>query len=176
MRTEHTNEQPLFEIAGAQSAETRPAPRDEEKVPATPEGDNSAEIIRDWVNFFQQNTEVPIPGTIIKRLARQIKGLIKSGYHTVQIKKGLTVWTFRWFTNADYSPNQLDTLTWAASVADTPSGQQFRTEFRSVMRPYIQANPAVAQSGPAQNRNAINDQAQSDWQTALANRRQGKNS
>ena len=79
----------------------------------TPQGHNAGDLIREWVTWYSQlDNNVPIPRTIIARLAKQVRGLIISGYPTVDIKYGLAIWTVRHADDPRLSPTQLDNITW----------------------------------------------------------------
>lgn len=98
--TEH--EVALFDMKESKVAAKSPRTRrTKSEVATTATGENAQDIMSTWIDICQKRTGVPVPDGVIKRLARQVKSLIVSGYQTNHIKNGLTIWTVRWMDNPD---------------------------------------------------------------------------
>lgn len=177
-----TDESALFGTEVVQAAPAK-APtrkrRSPTEVPLTPSGESAQAIIAEWIAFLQSSTGVPVPQEIIKRMGKQVKELIVSGYTTNQIKNGLTVWTTRWMDRAELPPERLATITWhvcTATAATGPSGRTFKQELEDSVR---RLNPhAAAIAAPPtsnQERRALeNARGKSDWRARNAERQQRK--
>lgn len=169
----------LFEIRNPDTSSVPSKPkRSGAEVAKTPTGQNAGDIIGQWVGLCKERTDgVPVPSTIVKRMARQVMLLIKAGYSTNQIKLGLTVWTVRWFENSMLSPTTLEQLTWRVSIDASRAGREFQAEMQRAKEVLVGQTATVAERpGTAQERRqAENTRGEVGWrERAAARKRQEK--
>lgn len=128
MTTTEDQEQPLpgMKSAGRKATRNLPATIPRAPVATTPQGQNAGEIIATWVQWYQDGTGVPIPQTIIGRMAKQVHGLVKTGYTTDQIKFALAIWTVQKQENHLLSPAQLDSICWQFALDTSARAQRWK--------------------------------------------------
>lgn len=142
------------------------------EVATTATGQNASDIIGQWVGLCQGKTDgVPVPSTIIKRMAKQVRLLITAGYTTNQIKMGLTVWTVRWFENPMLSPTTLEQLTWRVSIDTSKAGRAFQAEMQHAKEVLVGATSAASdRTSPTERRNSENIKGEMGWRERVAER------
>lgn len=167
-------ETPLFTMAKEDEV-AEPKPRRRKRASAevvTPDGMNSQQIIAAWIDVMTRNTGTPVPPSVIKRLARQVKSLISSGYEANQIKNGLTIWTVRWMDNPLLSPETLERLTWKLVMDTSPEGRQFQAELKTAVVRFAGHSTAVTGGASRQEqRNIENTKGKLDWRARHAERK-----
>lgn len=164
----------LFEMKEAPVAERAPRGRRSKKseVAKTQTGESAQDIMKAWIDICQKRTGVPVPEGVIKRLSRQVKSLIVSGYQTNQIKNGLTLWTVRWMDNPLINPEQLERLTWKIVMDASPEGRRFQAELKEAVTRFMGKSPAVTGGMSKQEkRNVENTQGQMGWRERYAERK-----
>lgn len=139
----------------------------------TSDGVSAQQIISAWIDKLTENTgQVPIPTNVIKRLAKQVKSLISSGYEANQIKNGLTIWTVRWMDNPLLPPETLDRLTWKIVMDSSAEGRQYQEELRAAVRRFAGHTTAVSSGMSRQEqRNIENAQGKQNWRERHAERK-----
>lgn len=174
--TVDTHPDALFKMEQEESvASTQPRgpkkPRAE--VATTPTGENAQEIIGAWINKMTESTGgIPVPDNIIKRLAKQVKSLISSGYHTNQIKNGLTIWTVRWMDNPMVAPEHLERLTWKLVMDTSPEGRRFQGELKSAVARFAGESTAITGGLSRQEQRSVeNAQGKQNWRERYAERK-----
>lgn len=166
---------PLFTM-NKEDEVAEPKPRRRKRASAaevvTPDGMNSQQIIAAWIDVMTRNTGTPVPSSVIKRLAKQVKSLISTGYETNQIKNGLTIWTVRWMDNPLLSPETLERLTWKLVMDASPEGRQFQAELKTAVVRFAGHSTAVTGGTSRQEqRNVANTQGKQDWRARHAERK-----
>lgn len=169
------NDPTLFTFEGAAAvAKTNPrrGRKKQEVAATTPSGENSGDIIAAWIAACQERTGVPVPQSVIKRLSRQVKSLVHSGYQTNHIKNGLLIWTVRWMDNPLTSPEQLDRLTWKLVMDQSPEGRRFQAELKeAVYRFNGQSSALPGGATKKQQRDIDNTQGKLGWRERYAERK-----
>lgn len=97
----------------------------------TPSGDTADKILGDWITFVQDGTGIPIPPTVVGRIAKQIKGLIQAGFTTAQIKYGLAAWIDEKMSTPLLSPQALDDLTWKFATDTSAQARAWREKVKA---------------------------------------------
>lgn len=145
------------------------------EVARTEDGHSAADIIGQWVDICKKRTGVPVPHGTLGRVGKQVKQLITSGYSTNQIKVGLSVWTARWFNNPLIAPEQLESLTWKASMDATPEGRSFQQEVHDSVHAMLGHSSAVTGGGTArERRDTENARGAVGWRERLEETRRQK--
>lgn len=166
----------LFTMTKQEVEVAEPKPRGRKRPSAevmTSDGMNAQQIIAAWIDKLTESTGgVPIPSNVVKRLAKQVKSLIASGYTTNQIKNGLTIWTVRWMDNPLLSPESLDRLTWKLVMDSSPDGRRFQDELKSAVSRFAGHSTAVNGGMSRQQQRTIeNNQAKMSWRERHAERK-----
>lgn len=165
---------PLFTM-NKEDEVAEPKPRRRKRASAevvTPDGTNAQQIIAAWVNVMTRKTGTRVPPSVTKRLARQVKSLISTGYETNQIKNGLTIWTVRWMEAPLLSPETLERLTWKLVMDTSPEGRQFQAELKTAVVRFAGHSTAVTGGTSRQEqRNIANTQGKQDWRARHAERK-----
>lgn len=175
--TVDTQPEALFSLQKEEAPVASTSPRRGKKtraeVATTPTGENAQEIIGAWIDKMTQSTGgIPVPDNIVKRLAKQVKSLISSGYQTNQIKNGLTIWTVRWMDNPMVAPEHLERLTWKLVMDTSPEGRQFQDELKSAVRRFAGETTAITSGMSRQEQRSIeNAQSKQTWRERYAERK-----
>lgn len=155
------------------SPKPRGRKRSSAEVATTSTGENAQQIMGAWIDKMTQSTGgVPVPSNIVKRLAKQVKSLISSGYETNQIKNGLTIWTVRWMDNPMVAPEHLERLTWKLVMDSSPEGRQFQEELKSAVTRFAGHTTAVSAGASKQEQRRIeNTRGKMNWRERYAERK-----
>lgn len=115
--TKNFQDQALFTTEIEPVPAKPPAPKRKKRRPSTeiartPTGENAADIIAAWVDWYREGSGTAVPPTLIARMSKSVRGLIVSGYSTDQIKYGLAFWVIEEQNNPRISPDYLERLVW----------------------------------------------------------------
>lgn len=167
----------LFTMSQQEDEVAESKPRRRKRAPSTEvvtsDGVNAQQIIAAWIEVMTKNTGgTPVPPNIIKRLAKQVKSLISSGYETNQIKNGLTIWTVRFMDNPLLSPETLERLTWKLVMDTSPDGRAFQQELKTAVTRFAGHSTAVTSGMSRQEQRAVdNARGKLNWRERHAERK-----
>lgn len=124
----------LVRARGGPAAPSKRVPRKViDPVPTTPAGDNAADIVGAWANWYQTVADVPLPQSLIARMGKQVKTLIVTGYTTDEIKYGLAAWSVRQLDFPQLSPTALDAEVFSYARDTRAGAEKFRADLRQAL-------------------------------------------
>lgn len=124
-------EQRLLRAKGAPPPPSKAVARKvADPVPVTSTGEHAGDIVGAWVAWYSQTCDVPVPGSIVSRMGKQVKTLIVTGFTTDEIKFGLAAWTLKQLDFPGLSPTALDMLVFSYARDTRAGAAEFREKLR----------------------------------------------